>query len=157
MQCHVWCCSCCCRATCGVAGIVPHAVSRASHHMWCRGCCTACGVVGITPHVVSQELHRVVLQTLHSMWCHGRCTACGVAGIAPRGVTGIAPHGVAGIVPCGATGVAPCVESRSWSLRHGVVVMVAVVVPHCVAVMRRVVPQSRSPLSWSSWSEVGPW
>ena len=75
-----------------------------------------CGVMGIAPRgVAGVALH-------------------GVAGIALYGVAGITLHGVAGVVPCSAMGIALHVVSWSWSLHHGVVVMVAVVMPHCVAV-----------------------
>jgi len=107
---RMWCCRC--RTACGVAGVAPravlrasnHAVSWASHSGWCCGRRTAGGVAGIAPRVVSRASRHV--------WCCRRCTACNIA------VTVIAPCCVAVVV----TVVAP----RGAAVAITVVAVIAV-------------------------------
>ena len=134
-QCRVWCCSCCRRATHGVAGMVValrgcrrcrrcamHGIAGAVIVLrWC--CCCRCYTVHGVMVAVTNFVPRVVSRSrlLCCVWCcsRGHCAVC------VSQVLSLCHVGVAVAV------VAPRVVSRSWSLHH-LGVVVAVFAP-CVA------------------------
>jgi hypothetical protein len=83
------------------------AVLQASNHMWCCGCCTVCGVIGVALCGIACIAW---CHGHHTTWCHRHHTVWCHQCHTTCGITIIV------IVPC------------------GVVVVVAVIMEHCVAV-----------------------